>query len=106
MDLVLSEEQELLRQTAHEFVSGKSSLRRIRALHDQRDGDGFSRALWTEMARLGWTGIILPVEHDGLGLGWLDLMIVMEELGGGLMPEPMLSTVCLGATALLLGGSA
>src|SRR5439155_869423 len=69
------------------------------------DPDGFSRALWREMARLGWTGIILAEEHGGLGLGYRDLMVVMEELGHGLMPEPMLSTVLLGANVILLGGS-
>src|SRR5205823_5056592 len=105
MDLVLSEEQELLQHTAREFVAGRSSLKRIRTLRDTADPDGFSRALWHEMARLGWTGIVLPEEHGGLGLGYRDLMVVMEEMGRGLMPEPMLSTVLLGANAILLGGS-
>src|SRR5262249_36667750 len=105
MDLVLSAAQELLQQTAREFVAGRSSLKRVRSLRDGSDPDGCPRALWTEMARLGWLGIILPVGHDGLGLGYMDLMVVMEELGRGLMPEPMLSTVLLGANALLLGGS-
>src|SRR5262252_3822795 len=105
MDLVLSSEQELLQQTAREFVAGRSSLKRVRGLRDGNDPDGFSRALWTEMARLGWLGIVLPVEHGGLGLGYMDLMVVMEELGRGLIPEPMLSSVLLGANTLLLGGS-
>jgi len=105
MDLVLSEEQELLRQTVREFVAGRSSLKRIRGLRDAADGVGFSRELWTEMAQLGWVGIVLPVEHGGVGLGYLELMVVMEELGRGLMPEPMLGTVLLGAGTLLLGGS-
>ncbi len=106
MNLVLSEEQELLRQTARDFVAGRSSLKRIRTLRDSADPDGFSRDLWAEMARLGWIGIVLPEAHGGLGLGYLDLMVVMEELGRGLMPEPMLSTVLLGANAILLGGGA
>jgi len=104
MDLVLSEEQELLQQTAREFVAGRSSFKRLRGLREG-DDDGFSRALWQEMGRLGWLGIVLPVEHGGLGLGYRDLMVVMEELGRGLMPEPMLSSVLLGANALLLGGT-
>src|SRR5262245_7031840 len=104
MDLVLTEEQELLRHAARDFVSGRSSLKRIRALRDSNDPDGFSRALWTEMAQLGWLGVILPVDHGGAGLGYLELMVVMEELGRGLMPEPLLSTVLLGAGTLLLGG--
>jgi acyl-CoA dehydrogenase len=106
VDLVLSAEQELLQQTAREFVARRSSLRRIRTLRDTQDPDGFSRELWAEMARLGWVGILLPEELGGLGLGYMDLMVVLEELGRGLMPEPMLATVLLGANTVQLGGSA
>jgi len=91
VDLVLSAEQDLLQQTVREFVAGRSSLKRVRGLRDDGDPEGFSRTLWAEMARLGWLGIVLPVEHGGLGLGYMELMVVMEELGRGLMPEPMLS---------------
>jgi alkylation response protein AidB-like acyl-CoA dehydrogenase len=105
MDLVLSEEQELLARTAREFVSGRSSLKRIRGLRDTSDTDGFSRELWGEMAALGWLGIVIPEAYGGAGLGYLDLMVVLEELGRGLMPEPIVSTVLLGAGAIALGGS-
>ena len=102
-----TEEQELLARTAREFVSGRSSLRSASAqLRDADDADGFSRELWREMAALGWLGIVIPEEYGGAGLGYMDQMVVLEELGRGLMPEPMLSTVLLGANALLLGGSA
>ena len=104
MDLVQTEEQALLQSTAREFVSGRSSLRRIRSLRDSGD-DGFSRDLWREMAQLGWSGIVFPEEYGGVSLGYMDLMGIMEEMGRGLMPEPMLSTVLLGSNALLLGGS-
>jgi acyl-CoA dehydrogenase len=104
--LVLNEEQEMLARSAREFVSGRSSLRRIRQLRDANDGDGFSRDLWREMAALGWLGIVIPEELGGAGLGAMDQMVVLEEMGRGLMPEPFVSTVLLGATALLLGGSA
>jgi len=105
VDLVLSEEQELLARTAREFVSGRSSLKRVRRLRDTQDADGFSRELWGEMAALGWLGINVHEEYGGAGLGWLELMVVMEEVGRGLMPEPMISTILMGSTALLLGGS-
>src|SRR5262245_62099840 len=106
MALALTEEQELLQRTAREFVQGKSSFKRIRALRDDAGGAGFSPDLWSEMARLGWLGIVVPEEYGGAGLGWTDLMVVLEELGRGLMPEPTVGTVLLGTTALLLGGSA
>ncbi len=105
MSLVLTEEQQQLAGTARDFVTGKSSMKRLRGLRDGDDADGFSRDLWREMAGLGWLGIVIPEEHGGVGLGYMDLLGVMEALGHGLMPEPMLSTVLLGANTLLLGGS-
>jgi len=105
MDLILTEEQSQLQHTVREFVTQHSSTRRLRALRDARDVIGFSRSLWREMAKLGWLGIIFPEAHGGLGLGYTDLMVVLEELGRGLMPEPMLSTVLLGGTAVALGGT-
>jgi acyl-CoA dehydrogenase len=105
MDLVLTEEQELLARTAREFVTGRSSLKRIRELRDRNDADGFSRELWREMAALGWLGITIPEPLGGAGLGWMDQMVVLEAMGRGLVPEPFVSTVLLGSS-LLLGGSA
>jgi alkylation response protein AidB-like acyl-CoA dehydrogenase len=105
MALALTEEQEILQRTAREFVQNRSPLSRLRTLRDAETGEGFSRELWTEMARLGWLGIVVPEQYGGAGLGWTDLMVVLEELGRGLVPEPMVGTVLLGATALLLGGS-
>jgi alkylation response protein AidB-like acyl-CoA dehydrogenase len=104
MKLVLSEEHRLLRESAAEFVRSKSSLKRIRALRDSADAAGFSRDLWHEMAELGWAGIVVAEEHGGSGLGYSHLMVVMEELGRGLMPEPMIPSV-IGSAALMLGGS-
>lgn len=104
MVLMLTEEQALLQDVAREFVTGRSSLKRIRQLRDANSPDGFSRDLWLQMAELGWVGIVLPEKFGGAGLGYADLILVMEELGRGLMPEPMISTALLGATALTLGG--
>ena len=104
MRLVLSEEHQLLRQTAADLVRSKSSLKRVRALRDGADATGFSLDLWHEMAALGWAGIVIPESYGGTGLGYSHLMVVMEELGRGLMPEPMIPTV-LGSAALVLGGN-
>jgi alkylation response protein AidB-like acyl-CoA dehydrogenase len=105
MDLVLTEEQELLQQTAREFVTKNSSLRRIRALRDSQEPLGYSPDLYDEMAKLGWLGIVFPEEYGGSGLGYTELMVVLEELGRGLMPEPVLSTVLLGGATIARGGS-
>ena len=105
MDLVLTEEQQLLQQTAREFATKNSSLRRIRTLRDGQDPLGYSRALYAEMAKLGWLGIVFPEAYGGLALGHTDLMVILEELGRGLMPEPLLSAVLLGGGAIARGGS-
>src|SRR5512135_2861442 len=104
-DLVLTEEQELLRSTAADWVRQHASVGRIRQLRDAHDPAGFSMELWKSMAELGWPGIILPEEYGGLGLGYAELAVVLEQLGAALAPEPFLGTVLLGANAILLGGS-
>lgn len=105
MALVLSEEQEILQRTARELVQRLAPVGRIRTYRDSKDPDGFSRELWAEMARLGWLGIVIPEAYGGSGLGWRELMVVMEALGRNLVTEPLTGTVLLGATALLLGGT-
>jgi acyl-CoA dehydrogenase len=104
MDLVLSEDQELIAKTAGDFVKQRSPIARMRELRDTNDPVGFSRALWKEMAELGWVGIAFPEPVGGAGLGFAELAVVMEELGRTLAPEPFLSTVLLAGQALLLSG--
>jgi acyl-CoA dehydrogenase len=106
MDLVLTEDQELIAKTAADFVKQKSPIARVRELRDTADAVGFSRRLWKEMAELGWVGIAFPEEHGGAGLGFAELVVVMEELGRTLAPEPFLSTVLLAGQALALAGDA
>jgi acyl-CoA dehydrogenase len=103
--LVLTEDQELLAKTAADFVAAKSPIRRVRELRDSGDPIGFSRALWKEMAELGWVGIPFPEEFGGAEMGLAELCVVLEELGRQLAPEPFLSTVLLGGQTLLLGGT-
>jgi alkylation response protein AidB-like acyl-CoA dehydrogenase len=105
VQLVLTEEQELLAKTASDFVREHSPLARIRELRDRRDDVGFSRTLWKQMAALGWVGIRIPEEYGGAGMAMADLAVVLEELGRRLVPEPFLSTVLLGGELLQAGGS-
>jgi acyl-CoA dehydrogenase len=103
--LLLNDEQKMLSKTAHEFIRERAPAARIRAFRDSKDEVGFSRALWNEMAELGWLGLQIPEAYDGLGLGFFDLCVVLEQSGRELMPEPFVSTLLLGTQALLLGGT-
>ncbi|MBW2444801.1 MAG: acyl-CoA dehydrogenase family protein [Deltaproteobacteria bacterium] len=105
MQLVLTEDQELLAKTARDFVAEKSPVARMRALRDSNDATGFSKALWKEMAELGWVGIPFAEIHGGAEMGMAELAVVMEALGRTLAPEPFLSTVLLAGQTLALGGS-
>lgn len=104
MQLIPNEQQALLKQSARGLFRERGALSRVRTLRDTNDPVGFSRELWTEMAQLGWVGLCLPEAYEGLGLGLADLCVVLEEAGRQLAPEPFLSTVLLGAHAILLGG--
>ncbi|MBW2280916.1 MAG: acyl-CoA dehydrogenase family protein, partial [Deltaproteobacteria bacterium] len=105
MGLILSEDQLLIRQTARSFLADKSPVSRMRELRDSEDETGFSRELWKEMAEMGWPGIIFPEEYGGAGMGYGELGVVLEECGRVLAPEPFLSTVLLGGSAVLLGAT-
>ena len=105
MELILTEDQELLAKTAADFVSEHSPVSRVRKLRDTKDPIGFSRTLWKHMAELGWLGIPFPESVGGAGLGFAELAVVLEALGRTLAPEPFLSSVLLGGQVLRLGGS-
>jgi alkylation response protein AidB-like acyl-CoA dehydrogenase len=105
MSLVLSEEQELLRNTAREFLAENSPVKAFRRLRDEQDPVGFSRSLWKEMGELGWAGIVVPEELGGAGLGYAELGVVLEECGRTLAATPLVSTTLLGGNAVLLGGN-
>jgi alkylation response protein AidB-like acyl-CoA dehydrogenase len=106
MGLVLTEDQQMLKSSAADFVKKESPLARVRQLRDTGDSVGYSPQLWAKMAALGWPAILIPEEYGGLGMGNVEMACVLEEFGRNLVPEPLLSTVLLGANAVLIGGSA
>jgi alkylation response protein AidB-like acyl-CoA dehydrogenase len=105
VELVLTEDQELLAKTAADFVRQHSPVSRMRALRDANDPIGFSRNVWKQMAELGWTGILIPDTYGGAGMGLADLAVVLEALGRTLAPEPFLSTVLLAGELLNRAGN-
>src|ERR1700753_1612596 len=106
MALVLTEEQSMLRDSARGLISDKAPVAQRRQLSDNKDATGFSRDLWTSFAEMGFSGLLVPEEHGGSGLGFVEAGVVMEEIGRTLMPSPFLSTAVLAASALSRGGSA
>ena len=101
MNFALSDEQQMLQKSASDFVHRESSLKRIREL--RADTIGFSKALYGKMGDLGWLAIPFPESAGGLGQGLVEMAVVLEELGKGLMPEPVLSSVLLAGQAIALG---
>lgn len=105
MSLVLNSEQSLIARTARDFARQESPVARFRALRDRDDPLGYSRTLYTQMADLGWTGILFDEAHGGAGLGFAEMIIVMEELGRSLAPEPFIGCVGLAGAALARSGA-
>jgi alkylation response protein AidB-like acyl-CoA dehydrogenase len=106
MALVLTEEQSMLRDSARGLIGDKAPVSHLRQLRDSRDAIGFSRELWRSFAEMGFSGLLVPDEFGGSGLGCVEAGVVMEEIGRTLMPSPFLSTAVLAASALSRGGSA
>ena len=104
MDFTLSEEQQLLKDSVERFVREEYDFEKRRRL--ARTEEGFGRANWRKIAELGWLGAGLPEEFGGIGGGAVERMIVMEQIGRGLVLEPYFATVVLGAGLLLEAGSA
>jgi alkylation response protein AidB-like acyl-CoA dehydrogenase len=106
MALVLNEEQSMLRDSARGLIGDKAPVSHLRQLRDSRDATGFSRELWRAFAEMGFSGLLVPEDFGGSGLGCVEAGVVMEEIGRTLMPSPFLSTAVLAASALSRGGSA
>jgi alkylation response protein AidB-like acyl-CoA dehydrogenase len=106
MALILSEEQSMLRDSARGLISDKAPVSHLRGLRDAKDAAGFSRELWKSFAEMGFSGLLVPEDFGGSGLGCVEAGVVMEEIGRTLMPSPFLSTAVLAASALSRGGSA
>ena len=101
MDFAFSEEQEMLRRSAREFLAKEVSSKVVRRL---MEGDGYDPALWKKMAGLGWTALGIPEQYGGVGT-FLDLVVVLEEAGRALLPGPFFSTMGLAVPALIEAGT-
>jgi alkylation response protein AidB-like acyl-CoA dehydrogenase len=103
VDFTFSPEHDALRDTVRGFLAGPAGPDYRRAMLDEPDG--FRADVWSEMASLGWCGILVPEEDGGLGLGLVDAMVVLEETGRVAMPGPYLSAAVLVPLALRAAGA-
>lgn len=103
MNFEFSDEQNLLREQALGFLQEHCPMSAVRAV---LDGDAvYDAELWTRIAELGWTATAIPEQHGGLGLSYLELSVIAEELGRAVAPVPFSSSVYLATEAILMAGS-
>jgi alkylation response protein AidB-like acyl-CoA dehydrogenase len=103
MDFGFSQEQDMLRATARKFFENECTSEFVRKRMEEPAG--VTDQFWKALAEQGWTGLVYPEEYGGSGLGFVDLIVLMEEMGRASMPGPFFSTVLLGGLTILEAGS-
>lgn len=105
MSLILNEEQSMLLESASDFLTTESPVSQLRQLRDTADATGFSPALWKQFADMGFSGVLVPESLGGMGLGYIEAGIVMEQIGRNLSASPFLASNVVATAALLHGGT-
>jgi acyl-CoA dehydrogenase len=96
MKLILTEEQEFLRDTAKDFAQERTPVTHFRSLRDNNDENLWDEDIWQEMVNLGWSGILIPEEFGGSDFGVAGISVILQECGKTLTPSPLFSTGVLG----------
>ena len=104
MAMYLTEEQDMLADSARPFIADTAPVSHLRALRDADDPTGFSHDVWRQLAEMGFTGILVGEAHGGLALGHVEAGVVLEEIGRNVTPSPFLAT-SVGAVTALAGAS-
>ena len=105
MKLILSEEQQFLKDTAQSFARDKTPVTHFRELRDSENAQCWDETIWKEMVELGWSGILVPEKFGGSDFGMAGISVIMQELGRTLTPSPILSTSVLGVSLINMLGS-
>lgn len=105
MALILSEEQNMLRDSARDFLATEGPVSQLRQLRDSADVTGFSQALWKQFANMGFSGVLVPEALGGMGLGYVEAGVVMEQIGHHLSASPFLASNVVATSALLYAGN-
>ena len=105
MTMLLSQEQELLKDSAVAFLAEEAPVAQQRRLRDEKAALGFDEKLWQQMVEMGWPVAVLPEEHDGLAAGYLGMGAVFEAIGRNLSAQPLLSQAVMASELLIRAGS-
>src|SRR6266508_1934664 len=97
MDFTFSEDQEALRGAVRSFLTNEAPGTYVRAMAD--DERGFTDEHWDKVTEMGWPGLLVPPDHGGIGLGLVDMVVVMEEMGRLPLPGPFFSSSLLATVA-------
>jgi alkylation response protein AidB-like acyl-CoA dehydrogenase len=103
VDLNLTDSQSMLRKTAREFLRAECPPALVKEMEE--NPKGYPTALWQRMADMGWLGVVVPGAYGGQEGTFLDLLVLLQEMGRAALPGPFFSTVVLGGLGLLEGGS-
>ena len=103
MDYKLNEQQEMLKKTARDFLNTECSKKLVKRM--KLDERGYPQELWHKMAELGWMGLVFPEKYGGTGGSFLDLAVLLEEMGRACLPSPFFATVILAGMVILEMGS-
>ncbi|MFC1949866.1 acyl-CoA dehydrogenase family protein [Chloroflexota bacterium] len=103
MDFEFTEEQEMLRASARDFLEKECTESVITEV--ETSGLGYSPELWKKIADLGWLGLVYPEQYGGAGMNVIDLAVLYEEFGRSMFPSPYMSTIVLGGLTILEAGS-
>lgn len=105
MDLLLNEEQSMLRDSARSFLADRAPVAQLRRLRDAHDAAGHDAGTWSAFCALGYAGVLVPEAHGGAGLGAVEMGALMEPIGRNLSALPFLASSVVAATALRAAGS-
>ncbi|MEE3239760.1 MAG: acyl-CoA dehydrogenase family protein [Pseudomonadota bacterium] len=104
MDFALTEEQEMIRESAENFLADVSSSAAVREA--MQTEHGYDQQVWQRICEeMVWPAIHIPEAYGGMGLGYVELAVLLEKMGKYLLCSPYFSTVCLGVNALLMAGT-
>ena len=100
MKLILTEEEQFLKDTAKSFAEERSPITHFRSLRDMSDPMLWDKNIWNEMSKLGWPGIMIPEEFGGSNFGLSGICVVLQECAKTLTPSPLFASGVLGAYAI------